>query len=161
MKTCAYCGSEIERNYCFYCQMELESHYILENGKRLANNIQHLPSEQDIFLSTKDLKQRETIELLCLLKYARKHRTEVYNWRFLTNKAHEVEQVEEMKENSYKEYENATRKVWVIENILKERMGYYPKSITEEFINRYYHRIKQSEKKRMIMQKSVVKKNKA
>ena len=141
--------------------MELESRFILENGKRMDNNIQQLPTEQDMFLSTKELMQRETLKLLCLLKYARKHRTEVYNWRFLTNKAHEVEQVEEMKENSYKEYENATRKVWVIENILKQRMGYYPKSITEDFINRYVHRIKQSEKKRMIMQKSVAKNNKA
>lgn len=161
MKTCAYCGSEVEGNYCFYCQMELEQRYILKNGKRLANNIQQLPSEQEIFLSTQELMQRETMELLCLLKYARKHRSDVYNWRFLTNKANEVEQVTEMKESSYKEYENATRKVWVIENIIKERMGYYPKSITEDFINRYYHRIKQSEKKRMIMQKSVAKNNKA
>ncbi|MFG6150631.1 hypothetical protein [Halobacillus sp. B23F22_1] len=102
MKTCAYCGSEVEESYCFYCKMELEQRCILKNGNRLAHNIQQLPSEQDIFLSTKELMQRETIELLCLLKYARKYRSDVYNWRFLTNKANEVEQVAEMKKNSYK-----------------------------------------------------------
>lgn len=154
MKTCAYCGSEVKGKYCSYCDMDLIDRYILDNGNRLSQSISHLPLDQDIFKTTKELIQLETIELLCLLRIARKYRSEIYNWRILTHRAESAGgEVNEMKEKSFEDYEDATRKVWVIENIIKDRIGYYPKKVTEDFINMYNDRIEESEKKKMFMQK--------
>ncbi|WP_368502801.1 hypothetical protein AB3N04_00250 (plasmid) [Alkalihalophilus sp. As8PL] len=50
---------------------------------------------------------------------------------------------------SYKEYEQATRKVWSIENKIKDRIGYYPQKITEPFLASYLERIERSEVKPM------------
>lgn len=127
--------------------MELSDRYILKEGKRLSQTIPHLPPEGDIFKGTKELLKLETIELLCLLRYARKYRSDVYNCRILTHKAEGAGgEVEGMKEKSFSDYEDATRKVWVIENILKDRIGYYPNKITSEFIDKYNDRIERSEK---------------
>lgn len=55
MKTCAYCGSGVQGRFCSYCEMELSDKYILENGKRLKNSIEHYPDMPGIFKSTKEL----------------------------------------------------------------------------------------------------------
>lgn len=159
MKTCAYCGSEVQNKYCDYCEMTLSDRYILEDGKRLSHAIDQLPLEKDMFKSTKELLQVGTIELLCLLRYARQYRSDIYNLRLLTHKAGtENKEIEEIQEKSFSDYEDATRKVWVIENILKDRIGYYPKKINDDFINRYNARIKQSEDKRMTIRSKINKK---
>lgn len=159
MISCAYCGSVVQNKYCAYCEMTLSDRYILEDGKRLSNAIEELPHERDMFKSTKELLQLETIELLCLLRYARQYRSEIYNVRLLTHKAGtEDEELKTIQDQTYSDYEDATRKVWVIENILKDRIGYYPKKINDDFINRYNARIKQSEKNRMTIRSKINKK---
>lgn len=157
MSTCAFCGTELDNTYCSYCEMELESRYILKNGERLGQfkGFSGYPDKSLVFSSTKDLIKLETIELLCLLREARSHRAEVYKLRKLRHEAEKqegyTERVEEIDEVSYKEYENATRKVWVIENIIKDRLGYYPKRVTMNFLNMYVERMKESEEKAMVM----------
>src|SRR5699024_2645198 len=124
MKTCAFCGSEIELRYCDFCDMELEEKYILVNGERLAQYkaFKGYPDQSLIFSSTKELMELETIDLLCLLREARSHRANVFNLRLLRHKAEEqegyTEQVSDLAVKTYSEYEIATRKVWVIENII-------------------------------------------
>jgi len=155
MKTCAYCASELETNYCSFCEMELSERYILEGGKRLKNDIPHFPDQGDIFKSTKDLLKLETLELLCLLRHARNYRSEIYKLRILTHKAEEQGgDMAEIQATSYSDYEKATRKMWVIENIIKDRIGYYPKKVTENFLSIYLERIEQSQKKNMVMKKA-------
>lgn len=162
MKTCAYCGSELESKLCDYCQLELEGNYILEDGKRIESIIDHFPDQSGIFQNTKELLQLKTIELLCLLQHARKYRAETYKLRLLRHQAEKQqgmnEAVEQIEKTSYNEYENATRKVWVLENIIKDRIGYYPQKVTENFISMYAERIKKSEKKIMKI-KSKIKSN--
>jgi hypothetical protein len=65
---------------------------------------------------------------------------------------------EEMESVSYQEYENATRKVWVIENIIKDRIGYFPKKVTEEFLSIFLKRIEESEIKPMLFREKISKK---
>lgn len=163
METCAYCGSQLKDKYCSFCEMELTDKYILENGNRLQNSIEFYPEKQGIFKSTPELLQLETIELLCLLREARNYRSEVYNLRILTHKGKKQAKEEGKSQDSmnkidvssYDDYEDATRKVWVIENIIKDRMGYYPKKVTEQFLSLYLNRIEQSQTKKMIMKKAV------
>jgi hypothetical protein len=163
MKTCAYCGSGLDTNYCSFCELELTSRYILEDGKRLQNSIEFYPEKQGIFKNTPELLRLETIELLCLLREAREYRSDVYKLRILAHKgkAQAAERSKDMKSMnsidvmSYSDYEDATRKVWVLENIIKDRIGYFPKKVTEQFLSLYLHRIEQSQTKKMIIKKAV------
>ncbi|WP_347553032.1 hypothetical protein ABFG93_22610 (plasmid) [Pseudalkalibacillus hwajinpoensis] len=92
-----------------------------------------------------------------MLKYARSYRSEVYHLRVISYKAEERgesdQTLEGIQHQSYEEYEKATQKVWIIENILKDRIGYYPVKVTDNFLQLYLHRIKQSQKKRMVLKK--------
>lgn len=158
METCAYCGSELMNNYCSFCEIELTEQYILQDGQRLSNGIDFYPEQNGIFKSTSELLQLETIELLCLLRQARNYRSEVYKLRILTHKAEkEGGDMTAIESKSYSDYEDATRKVWVIENIIKDRVGYYLQKINDEFLGRYLHRIEQSQKKKKIIKKAVTK----
>src|SRR5699024_8473319 len=97
--------------------MNLSDKYILNDGKRLINSIENYPDFRDIFKSTLQLLKLETIELLCLLRHARNYRSDVYKLRILGHKAKEDGgNVEHMQMQSYNDYEEATRKVWVFEN---------------------------------------------
>jgi hypothetical protein len=150
MKTCAYCGTELEGSYCPYCELVLSEKYINEDGKRVSNRIEAYPDESMLFKSTRELMTLETIELLYLLRYAREHRSMVYHMRINVNKAAaEGNDMSEYDQVSYKEYEQATRKVWSIENMIKDRIGYYPQKITEQFLASYLERIERSEVKPM------------
>ncbi|GGJ57351.1 hypothetical protein [Virgibacillus salexigens] len=155
MKTCAYCATELKTDYCPFCEMELSECYILKDGERLKNDIPYFPEQRDIFKSTKELLDLETLELLCLLRHARNYRTEVYKLRILTHRATEQGgDMTEIEASSYSDYEEATRKMWVIENIIKDRMGYYPKKVTEKFLSLYLQRIEESQTKEMFMKKA-------
>lgn len=150
MKTCAYCGSELEGLYCSYCELVLSEKYIHEDGKRMSHTIEAYPDESRMFKSTRELLTLETIELLYILRYARKHRSMVYHMRINIKKAAaEGNDMSKYDQASYTEYEQATRKVWVIENIIKDRLGYYPQKITEPFLASYLERIERSEGKPM------------
>ncbi|ASV70175.1 MULTISPECIES: hypothetical protein [Cytobacillus] len=160
MLTCAYCATELSSKYCPFCEMELKDYQISKNGNRMSNTIDSIPAEVEIFKDTKTLMEKETIELLFLLRYARKHRSDVYNLRINVHRA--TEQGNEMQEYnaaSYSDYEEATRKVWVIENIIKERIGYFPSKVTEKFIYIYLDRINQSNEKKMKIKESSVQEN--
>src|SRR5699024_6395742 len=107
-----------------------------------------------IFKNTPELLELETIELLCLLRHARDYRAEVYKLRLLSHQAEaQGGDMDQIKTQSYSDYEEATRKVWVLENIIKDRIGYYPQKVTDNFLSMYLDRIQQSGKKRMIIKK--------
>lgn len=156
-KTCGFCGTEVKEKTCGFCEMELEEHQILKNGKRFAqyNKFLGFPSEEEVYKSTKELMQKETIDLMCILREARRIRSEAYKFRKIRHDAEKElgfnEQVQDLDEQTYNEYEYATRKVWVIENIIKERLGYFPKRINNNYINGFVDRIEDSEKKRMFI----------
>lgn len=156
MRTCAYCGSELNNRYCSFCELELMDRYILKDGERLKNDIPHFPEQRDIFKSTSELLQLETIELLCLLRHARNYRSEVYKLRIITHKANDQGGgLEEIEASSYGDYEEATKKVRVIENIIKDRVGYYPEKVTENFLSMYLERIEKSQRKKMRIKKAM------
>lgn len=157
MLTCGFCGTEVKNNFCSFCEMELVEKHILKDGKRFAQfyNFLGFPNESEVNKSTKELMEKETIDLFCLLRVARRLRAEVFKLRKLRHDAEKElgfnEQVQNLEEQTYDEYEYATRKVWVIENIIKERLGYFPKRINDNFINGFVDRIEDSEKKAMII----------
>ncbi|MEK5109797.1 hypothetical protein MHI57_24335 [Cytobacillus sp. FSL K6-0129] len=160
MITCVYCATELSSKYCPFCEMELKEYQISKNGNRMSNTIDSIPAEVEIFKDTKTLMEKETIELLFLLRYARKHRSDVYNLRINVHRAtNQGNDMQEYDTSSYNDYEEATRKVWVIENIIKERIGYFPSKVTEKFIHIYLGRINQSNEKKMKIKESSVQEN--
>lgn len=145
MDTCAYCGTEIQEYYCSFCEMELSDENVLQNGERKDHTISNIPFEYDFNKSTPDLMKMKTIELLYLLKFARRDRSLIYNTRIM---GHQTKS-DDLLDYTFTEYEKITRKVWVIENIIKNRVGYFPKKISDEFLNLYLARIEESQKKKM------------
>src|SRR5699024_1263693 len=123
MFTCGFCGTEIKEIYCDFCEMELEKRYILENGQRLPQKEKYLgyPNENEVSKRTKELMQKETIDLFCILPDSRRLRADVYKLRKIRHDAEDElgfnDQVKELDEQTYRVYEYTTRKVWVIENI--------------------------------------------
>jgi hypothetical protein len=165
MNTCGFCASQINNNYCDFCQMELEDKHITKDGQRFDQSKRFLgyPDRQEIFKSTKELMKLETIHLLCLLREARAYRSDVYKLRYLAHQGkkqaitqggspEDLESMNRIDESSYGDYEEATRKVWVIENIIKDRLGYFPKRINEKFLLIYLDRMEKSEQKNMRME---------
>ncbi|MFS0753062.1 hypothetical protein [Oceanobacillus sp. 1P07AA] len=155
MKTCAFCATEIHKNYCAFCEMDLKDRYILNNGERIKNTIDYIPDQSEMFKNTKELKEKETIELLFLLRFARQYRSDIYNLRINVHKAEGQGADMQEYDLTSSDYEEATRKVWVIENIIKMRVGYFPQKIMDDFLDKYVERIEKSEKKVMKMRKKV------
>lgn len=164
MKTCGFCASGITENYCEFCDMVLKDKHITKNGERMNHEkrFKGYPDSSEVYSSTPELMTMETINLLCLLREARKIRAESYKLRLLRHQAEEenglIESVQNIDEISYTEYEKATKRVWVIENIIKDRLGYFPQKVTNNFLNMYLERMEKSDKKAMIMRKKIYKK---
>ncbi|AUS14684.1 hypothetical protein NYE34_21235 [Bacillus sp. FSL R5-0418] len=154
MKTCAYCGSNLSSDYCSFCEMHLETDDILEDGQRKKHMLSYEPDPADIFKPTPELLKSKTIELIYLLKYARKYRSDIYNGRINLYRAKRQtgqsnEQLEQFQQETYKEYEEATRKVWVIENLIADRIGYIPLEINDRFLSAYLNKIEKKQGKVM------------
>lgn len=163
MNTCGFCASEIDNNFCSFCEMELQDKHIMIDGHRFnqAERFEGYPAAHEIHKSTSELMKEDTIRLLCLLREARSARAEVYQLRILRHQAEKesgmTDDVKDIEEQTFNEYEKSTRKVWVIENIIKERLGYFPQRVTNNFLNMYLDRMKASEEKKMILRQSIKK----
>src|SRR5699024_1620087 len=91
MNTCGFCASEITDYYCNFCEMNLDDNHISKNGERLnkINKFMGYPGSHEIYKTTPELMTLETIELLCLLREARRNRADIYKIRLLRHKAEE------------------------------------------------------------------------
>lgn len=159
MKTCPYCGSHLESidqqyYYCDFCCMKLKYEDVQENGKRKNLIPTSQPSPSDLNKSTPELMRLSTVELLFLLKFARKERAEIYHLRYIFIRAIKegADEFTEAEQDSFSEYEKATRKCFVLENLVRERLDYYPVKLTESYIQTLAARMADSSKKDMVIQ---------
>lgn len=134
--------------------MKLKDDDVQENGKRKN----HLPASQpflsDLNKSTPELMRFSTVELLFLLKFARKERADIYKLRYIFIQAMKegANEFTEAEEYTFTEYEKATRKCFVLENLIRERLGYYPAKLTDSYIQTFAARMEESAKKDMVIQ---------
>lgn len=160
MKTCPYCGSGVETVgtyfYCVFCDLHLCEKDVQENGKRKNLVSESQPSYEDLKCSTSELMNKTTIELLFLLKFTRRERSSIYGQRNVFIKAMKTGENDftEGERYTYGEYEYWTRKCFVLENLIRERLGYIPQKVTESYLQNLVERINESTKKRMIIQPS-------
>lgn len=115
--TCKYCATPLTLDFfCDYCRLQFRLDDIKQNGERPDAIISDVPfNESDLEFNTNDLFIKKTIYLYYLLSLARKTRAAYYD------------------EPGKKRYHYYEKKVWIIENILLERNGFYPKRINNKF----------------------------
>ncbi|MFD0051474.1 hypothetical protein ACFVHQ_19500 [Actinomycetes bacterium NPDC127524] len=160
MKTCPYCGSGIKQllssYYCDFCELGIPREDIQEKGKRKDFLPELQPTVQDLSKSTREIMRFSIIELVLLLKLARKERANLYKQRYIFVQAIKQGAVEyrEGEQYTFIEYEKMTRKCFVLENLIRERMGYYPTFITNSFIWKLAERMINSLQKDMVIRPS-------
>lgn len=150
MKTCPYCGSELETIFCSFCDLEVVP---VENGQRgVKFTPQPLVTERAMNCTTKELLDFHTFDLLQLLKLLREERRKYFDL-VRTFKVANAEEFREVEKETGDEYEVITRKVWVVENILRERIGYIPQKVTVQLLQTIAQRIQQDDKKLMFIKR--------
>lgn len=157
MKTCPYCGSTVElicsQFQCNYCELKLQPKDVQKDGKRKDFLPDSQPSYTELKRSTRELMELTTLELLYLLKFARSERRAIYSNRKVFIKAVK-EGLKECVEGirfTFNEYEYWTRKCFVLENLTRERMGYIPPKITDQYLDDLIIKMKESQQKNMLI----------
>ncbi|TCN18404.1 hypothetical protein [Mesobacillus foraminis] len=164
MKTCPYCGSLVElicsQFQCNYCELTLYPEDVQEDGDRKDFLPVSQPSYTELRKSTSELMELTTIELLYLLKFARAERRGIYANRkvFIQALKEGVEECVEGIRYTFNEYEYWTRKCFVLENLIRERMGYIPEKISDSYLDEIITKMKESQQKVMMISagKSIV-----
>ncbi|EJW14320.1 hypothetical protein M5X00_23235 [Paenibacillus alvei] len=140
MKTCPYCGSVVEIRsgayYCGFCDMILPQELLQEEGKRKQFSINQASVSIDLAdMSTPELMTRKTYELLILLRHLRQKRSDSFNLMRILKKANaQADEFQAAASSSGKDYEWWTRKMWIVENIIRDRMNYVPARITDDYL---------------------------
>src|SRR5699024_1390203 len=123
---CTYCKVKQEnKKICYYCEAELTQ----ERHKKK----QTLTQKESNQTQTK-LSKYHTYDLLLLLRYLREQRSTAYKTMQSVRKApNEVKtsrnDYDELNEYGQEFYREATARKNIIEQILIDRMGYYPKRV--------------------------------
>lgn len=152
---CPYCSSEVvydDGYYCSFCNVEFKKDELTFDGHRKVFHEQkQFMSSYDLDLSLKELKELHTVNLLELLFVARSERSNEYNLLRTINKSLDqgLNQFKDAASEQGKNYEYFTRKAWVIENLLIERMGWYPKRLTRNFLDDFKKKCSESMTKQM------------
>lgn len=164
MKTCPYCGSTLEKSsnkyYCDFCIMNISNDIACENGERLKVRVNDFVIEEHIKKTTPELMLLSSYELLYLLRYVRKERSDFYHNLTLFNKAaNETDEFLEVGKETGEFYVKLTRKMFVLENIIRDRFGYVPTRITENLLVKYLTDIDKDKNKPMIIRQGTKQKS--
>ncbi|GAB0171945.1 TFIIB-type zinc ribbon-containing protein [Lysinibacillus sp. CTST325] len=156
--TCPYCGSvlkpEGEKYYCDFCIMILPADRVQRNHERVSVRVRDFALDVYLDKTTPELMRYSTYELLSLLKYARAERTNIYklmNTFYNARKQQGIEEYKESEEYSGKEYEKITRKMFVLENLIRQRLGYVPHRITDVYLGKYLAAMEKDKRQPMII----------
>lgn len=157
MQTCAYCGSGVEPVgnglYCSFCDMEVYQDDVQTNGRRRP-----VQAEETVLLSfaersTQEIMEKDSYYLILLLRLVRDERKRAYNLLRIVNKGAAVQPdtaaLQAGQDEGAKNYKYWTRKAWIIENILRDRAGYYPAKITDGLLSGILEQVQESNEKPM------------
>lgn len=168
VNTCCYCGTKVQTNedyfYCEFCDMNIEKSMICQNGSRKKSEIKTSYLDVNYTKTTPELMTISTLELLELLKYAREFRSLCWDNYFSTKQT--MQQIKKAKletvvlneainlaQIAFKEYTNATKKMFVFENLICERLGYIPKRVSAKFMEKYIEMTNDKKDKKMTFSK--------
>ncbi|MDQ0862177.1 hypothetical protein [Bacillus sp. V2I10] len=165
--TCPYCGSDIKKMnefqyYCGFCDMRVNSNRAMQNNERLKVRVREFVADHYIDKNTQELMTFSTYELLYLLKFVRKERREMYHHMKTFHRAGEQEDTDRYKKiekETGRNYIYLSKKMFVVENIIRQRLGYVPVRITETYLVQYLENIKNDKRWPMIIRTERVVKN--
>lgn len=155
MKTCPYCGGKAEkidlsRYYCEFCTMNIPSDLVKEAGVRISVIYKEGASKKDLEKSTPELMTLPTVDLLFLLKKARKVRNDITGEiRKLKKEIQQAGSASSFKEAYVvlnEDYIFVSKKMYVVENIMKTRLGYIPPRLDKPFFEKYLKNVKNKKK---------------
>jgi ubiquinone/menaquinone biosynthesis C-methylase UbiE len=127
---CSYCKSKStkQNNSCDLCNAPLKVHRpvikelvttsLLENNKNLFQTLQSYHS----------------YNLLQLLHEVRNERSQIYNQLRALNKVRDNEEFKEAVQMAEEQYKQSTAYKNLIEGIITDRFGYYPKKISAKLL---------------------------
>lgn len=174
MITCPFCATtlnlnEVKNAYCDFCEIELGSNsiygmYSVDGVRQEKVKNMNFVTSETAKLPISQLKELNPLDLILCLKAARSERAEIFSVMRLFNKAGDSEQIiqeqvveyQAMADDSGKDYEYWTRKCWTIENLLIERIGYFPERINQEFLSSFITKKEKSLSKAMTISKQKV-----
>lgn len=150
MVTCKYCGTKLsfvgayKTNtyfHCDFCEMNFTEDQVCENKKRKVSVPEYY--NDNYYKSTPELLKCNTIELFHVLRDCRKDWYAIYkllkDLKRLNNnpdkKTKKTKESVETYNSLFKDYEDLTKRKFVIENIILEKAGYLPEKLTEEFLH--------------------------
>lgn len=134
---CSYCKTETQNHEtCDFCQADLSK-------KRPKINELLIP---DISMNWEQprLETLHTYDLLLVLRHIRAERTTYYRIMQAVRKAPQEaknDNYEENNEYGQQLYRELTARKNIIEQILVDRMGYFPKRIDDKLLNALYRKI--------------------
>jgi hypothetical protein len=127
--------------------MQLDERMVKENHERLDVRFRDYAMAYQIDMTTPEIMTLSTFELLNLLKLIRKERHDVYHYMYVFRRAgEESDDFKEAEKESGLEYLYFTKKAFVVENIIRTRLGYVPERITESYLVKYLQNIKNDKK---------------
>lgn len=127
---CQYCKTENAENQtrCTFCEADLLS----------ARPVIREIDITDVLKTVQEKRQYHTFNLLEMLQIARKERSDAYNMlRIVLKAGNEVEVDKDLKNSVEEQYRLFTAHVNVLQELLIDRIGYYPKRIDEKLLERY------------------------
>lgn len=136
---CTYCKTDQEQeNICLICGADLEQ-------KR--PQMKQMLNQEEAYQSQPILVNYHTYDLLLFLRHIRADRTDMYKTMQTVRKApqeakNNAENYESIKDDGIKMYRKLTAQKNVIEQILIDRMGYYPKRIDDKLLEALENKIK-------------------
>ncbi|MCQ6281109.1 hypothetical protein [Bacillus sp. EB600] len=158
MKTCPYCGTNIERMdrqhyYCDFCCMKLDARIVKENHERLDVRFREFALAAHIDKTTPEIMTLSTFELLCLLKMIRQERNDMYHHMHVFRRAGDAgsNDFKKVEKESGRDYIYFTKKAFIVENIIRSRLGFVPRRITEKYLTKYLENIQNDKKGPMII----------
>lgn len=162
-RTCRYCASplvtignenthESSRFRCRFCELSFDEEETMMNGERRRQLVRPIISLEDANRPTSELRHLTTYELYALLGEVRRTRGHAYDLHRL---AHDT-RIESLSEGvdrataddlkrivneAFAEFVYWKRKAYVVENLLIERTGTYPRRITNSFLDKTWDQI--------------------
>lgn len=138
MKTCPYCSTVLKYSVCDFCGYQGEGN---ENGERSKKHkIVNFFTLEKAIQPLKELEKCHTHDLLYGLKLIRAERSSSFDiLKSVNNLAKHLAGDPEFKKTKAEAgefYEFWTKKAWIIENILTDRLGYFPERVEDEMLDR-------------------------
>lgn len=149
MITCKYCGQELiflgqnEENYfhCDFCDLVFNLEETSVDRKRNIS-VPKFIDDVDYYLPVSILLKKDTITLFHTLKALRSFWFDIKSLLEKAKIHYSNNELPSLKDEAHyklkQNYIELTKRKFVIENILLERIGFLPDKITDEFLNSIY-----------------------